>query len=60
MVYGDRLHIARWKAGLSLRQLSKKIGISASTLHRAERKDFPNRIKRWIKLMDWIKIQESR
>lgn len=58
--FGLRLHTARWKAGLTLRELGKELGMSAATLQRVERKNLPSLIRRWFELKEWLEQQEKR
>lgn len=53
VAFGNALNIARDNAGLSLRELEKEIGVSASTLSRFESGNMPDLLS-YAKVCKWL------
>ncbi len=56
---GDRVRLKRIMARQVIRQASDEIGISPSSLSRAER-GYPPNIDTFVKLCDWLSIDLSK
>ncbi len=56
---GERLHMARWRRRITLRELAKELGVTFTSLHRIERRGVPKAVKHYEKVRDWLTGEES-